>query len=241
MERLGQDIRLNAMERYSRQILLPEISIEGQEKLSKASVLIVGLGGLGCPVALYLTGAGVGRIGLCDNDAISISNLQRQILYSEDTEGRSKTIIAGKRLTELSSKTLFDLWKDGLNSYDAKEIISGYDLIIDCTDNFATRYLIDDTCHQLGKTWIHGAVEGFEGRVSTFSKNGMRYSELFPERDTLSVSPLATSGIIGPLPGIIGSLQAAEAIKLICGFGNTLAGKLLLFNLKEITLKILEL
>ena len=229
------------MERYSRQIKLPEIGIEGQKKLSKASVLIVGLGGLGCPVALYLTGAGVGRIGLCDNDVVSISNLQRQILYSEETEGRSKTTIARIKLSELSSKTIIDLWKDGLTVYNAKEIISRYDLIIDCTDNYATRYLIDNICHQLGKTWIHGAIEGFEGMVTTFSKDGMRYSELFPDRNNLSASPNATGGVIGPLPGIIGSLQAAEAIKLICGFGNTLAGKLLLFNLKEITLKILEL
>lgn len=229
------------MERYTRQIVLPEIGIEGQEKLTKASVLIVGLGGLGCPVALYLTGAGVGRIGLCDNDAISISNLQRQILYSEETEGRSKTTIARRRLSELSSKTLFDLWKDGLTVYNAKEIISGYDLVIDCTDNHATRYLIDETCLRLGKTWIYGAIEGFEGMITTFSKDGIRYSELFPERNTLSVSQITTVGVVGPLPGIIGSLQAAEAIKLICGFGNTLAGKLLLFNLKEITLNILEL
>lgn len=232
---------MDNFERYSRQIMLPEIGIEGQEKLSKASVLIVGLGGLGCPVALYLTGAGVGRIGLCDNDVVSMSNLQRQILYSEETEGRSKTTIAGRRLSELSSKTLFDLWKNGLTVYNAPEIISGYDLIIDCTDNHAIRYLIDDTCHQLGKTWIHGAVEGFEGMVTTFKNDKMRYSELFPERKTLSALPIATGGVIGPLPGIIGSLQAAEAIKLICGFGDTLIGKLLIFNLKEITLKILEL
>ena len=229
------------MERYSRQIMLAEIGKEGQEKLSKASVLIVGLGGLGCPVALYLTGAGIGRIGLCDKDTVSISNLQRQILYSEETEGLSKTTIAKRRLSELSSKTIFDLWKEGLTVCNAKEIISGYDLIIGCTDNHATRYLIDDTCLRLGKTWIHGAIEGFEGMVSTFSNDGMRYSELFTERKSLSALPIASGGVIGPLPGIIGSLQASEAIKLICGFGDTLIGKLLLFNLKEITLKIIEL
>ncbi|MDE5849728.1 MAG: HesA/MoeB/ThiF family protein [Muribaculaceae bacterium] len=229
------------MERYSRQIMLTEIGKEGQEKLFKASVLIVGLGGLGSPVALYLTGAGIGRIGLCDKDTVSISNLQRQILYSEETEGRSKTTIASHRLSELSSHTRFDLWKDGLTTENAKEIISEYDLVIDCTDNHKTRYLIDDVCFKLNKTWIYGAIEGFDGRVSTFGKNGFRYSHLFPERESLSMLPNAAGGVIGPLPGIIGSLQAAEAIKLICGFGNTLVGKLLLFNLKEITLRILEL
>ena len=229
------------MERYSRQIMLTEIGIEGQEKLSKASVLIVGLGGLGCPAALYLTGAGIGRIGLCDNDIVSMSNLQRQILYSEKSEGFTKAHTAQKRLSELSSATTFDIWKDGLNESNAKEIISGYDLVIDCTDNHKTRYLIDDTCIKLGKTWIYAAIDGFEGRVSTFGKGGFRYSRLFPERETLSILPNATGGVLGPLPGIIGSLQAAEAIKLICGFGNSLIGKLLLFNLKETTLKILEL
>ena len=229
------------IERYSRQTMLPEIGIEGQEKLSRASVLIVGLGGLGCPVALYLTAAGIGRIGLCDNDTISISNLQRQILYSEHTEGWKKTEIALERLLELSSHTRFDLWKDGLTIENAKEIISEYDLVIDCTDNHKTRYLIDDNCIELGKTWIYAAIEGFEGRVSTFGRGGFRYSDLYPDREALAECPKAHGGVIGPVPGIVGSLQAAEAIKLICGFGDTLTGKLLLFNLKEITLKILEL
>ena len=229
------------MERYSRQIMLPEIGIEGQEKLSKASVLIVGLGGLGCPVALYLTGAGVGRIGLCDNDTISISNLQRQILYSEETEGRSKTTIARRRLSELSSKTMFDMWKDGLTVYNAKEIISRYDLIIDCTDNHATRYLIDDTCSELDITWIYGAIGNFDGRVSTFKSGGPRYSDLYPDKDILSTSPKSTGGVIGPLPGVIGSIQATEAIKLICGFGKTLIGKILTVDIKNLKFNIFDL
>lgn len=229
------------MDRYSRQIMLPEIGIEGQEKLSKASVLIVGLGGLGSPVAFYLTAAGVGRIGLCDNDRVSISNLQRQILYSEQSEGQSKVLSAQCRLTELSSATKFVLLTEGLNPANAEETISEYDLVIDCTDNHSTRYLIDDTCLKLGKTWIYGAIEGFEGRVATFLKDGFRYADLYPERDILSNCPDSTGGVIGPLPGIIGSLQAAEAIKLICGFGETLAGKLLIFNLNKITIKILDL
>ncbi|MDE7409736.1 MAG: HesA/MoeB/ThiF family protein [Muribaculaceae bacterium] len=229
------------MERYSRQIMLPEIGVEGQERLLKASVLIVGLGGLGSPVALYLTGAGIGRIGLCDSDIVSISNLQRQILYSEQSEGWPKADSAYQRLSGLSSATSFDIWKDGLTPENAEDIISGYDLVVDCTDNHAVRYLIDDICLKLDKTWIYGAIEGLEGRISTFGRNGFRYTDLYPDREMLSAIPKAYGGVIGPVPGIIGSLQASEAIKLICGFGKTLIGKLLIFNLKDITLKILEL
>ena len=215
--------------------MLPEIGIEGQEKLKNASVLIVGIGGLGSPVALYLTAAGIGRIGLCDSDIVSISNLQRQILYSEESEGFSKAYTAQKRLLELSSTTSLDIWKDGLTAINAEDIISGYDLVLDCTDNHSTRYLIDDVCLKLGKTWIYGAIEGFEGRVSTFGRDGFRYTDLYPDRAELTECPKAHGGVIGPVPGIAGSLQAAEAIKIICGFGENLVGKLLLFNIKNLT------
>lgn len=221
--------------------MLTEIGAGGQRRLEKASVLIIGLGGLGSPVALYLTGAGIGRIGLCDSDIVSISNLQRQILYSERLEGYPKAASAYQRLSGLSSATSFDIWKDGLTPENAEDLISGYDLVVDCTDNHAARYLIDDICLKLCKTWIYGAIEGLEGRVSTFGRNGFRYTDLYPDREILSMRPNAHVGVIGPSPGIIGSLQASEAIKLICGFGETLVGKLLIFNLKDITLKILEL
>ncbi len=229
------------MERYSRQIMLPEIGEEGQEKLSQASVLIVGLGGLGSPVALYLTGAGVGRIGLCDNDIVSISNLQRQILYSEETEGQLKAEIANKRLSELSSATKFDLWKDGLNADNCREIISKYDLIMDCTDNHKTRYLIDDICLELGKTWIHGAIGNFEGRLSSFIPSGIHYSDIYSDKELLMNTDKSTGGVIGPLPGLIGSIQAAEAIKLICGFGETLVGKILTVDLKNLQFNVFDL
>lgn len=232
---------MDNIKRYSRQIMLPEIGEEGQCKLTKSSVLIVGLGGLGSPVALYLTAAGVGRIGLCDKDTVSISNLQRQILYSEETEGRSKTTIARQRLSELSSHTRFELWKDGLTTENANEIISEYDLVIDCTDNHATRYLIDNICLRLGKTWIYGAIEGFEGRVAVFGREGFSYTDLYPEKELLSKSPSAIGGVIGPLPGVIGSIQATEAIKLICDFGDTLVGKLLIINLKTLAFNTIHL
>lgn len=229
------------MERYSRQIMLPEIGEEGQTKLAEASVLIVGLGGLGSPVALYLTGAGIGRIGLCDNDIVSISNLQRQILYSEETEGQPKALIANKRLSELSSKTKFDLWQDGLTADNARDILSRYDLIIDCTDNHRTRYLIDDACQELGKTWIHGAIGNFDGRVSTFVAGGIRYSDLYSDKEVLCNMEKSAGGVIGPLPGLIGSIQAAEAIKLICGFGETLIGKILTVDLKNLQFNVFDL
>ncbi len=221
--------------------MLPEISEEGQNKLAKASVLIVGLGGLGSPVSSYLTGAGIGRIGLCDNDTVSISNLHRQILYSEDTEGQLKAQIAYRRLSELSSKTRFDLWENGLNADNSRDMISRYDLIIDCTDNHKTRYLIEDTCRELGKTWIHGAIGNFDGRVSTFTPSGIRYSDLYSDKELLINMKKSTGGVIGPLPGIIGSIQAAEAIKLICGFGETLVGKILTLDLKNLQFNVLDL
>lgn len=229
------------MERYTRQIILPEIGQEGQRKLSAASVLIIGLGGLGSPVSLYLTGMGVGRIGLCDNDIVSLSNLHRQILYSETSEGLPKTLAAYTRLVAFSPHTKFDLWYEGLTAANAKKIISGYDIVVDCTDNHTARYLIDDTCAELGRTWIYGAVGAFDGYVSTFKCDGPRYSDIFPDRKLLSASTRSTDGVFPSLPGIIGLLEATEAIKQICGFGETLAGKLLLFNLKEMTFNTIDL
>lgn len=221
--------------------MLPEIGTEGQMKLSNASVLIVGLGGLGCPAALYLTGAGIGRIGLCDSDDVSISNLHRQLLYDETQEGTPKTKAAFCRLNQISSKTEFDLWHDGLTNRNANTIISKYDLVVDCTDNHATRYLIDDVCTSLGKHWIYGAIGAYEGQVSTFDPQGARYSDIFPNRVELSELQPISTGVIGPLPGIIGSIQAAEAIKLICRFGDLLIGRLLLFNIISLTFDIIEI
>ncbi len=221
--------------------MLPEIGAEGQKRLACASVLIVGLGGLGSPVALYLAGAGIGRIGLCDNDIVSISNLHRQILYSEDSEGQPKAVMAAKRLAELSSATEFDRWEEGLTQDNARDIISRYDLIIDCTDNHRTRYLIDDVCHDSGKTWIHGAIGNFDGRVSTFAPSGLRYSDLYSDREVLVNAAKSAGGVIGPLPGLIGSIQAAEAIKLICQFGENLIGKILTVNLKNLQFQIFDL
>lgn len=152
------------MERFSRQTMLPEIGLEGQQRLLESAALIIGAGGLGSPVALYLAAAGVGRLGLCDTDTVSLSNLQRQILYSEEEIGRQKTECAARRLGALRSDLRCTLHPEGLNAENAAAIASGYDIVIDCCDNFATRYLIDDTCRALGKPWVHGTIGGFDGR-----------------------------------------------------------------------------
>lgn len=228
-------------ERYNRQIILPEIGIEGQKRLAAASVVIIGLGGLGAPVATYLTGAGIGRIGLCDSDTVSLSNLQRQVLYTSDDIGESKVKIAKKRLTAMNPELVVDTYPEGLNPCNAADIIARYDLIIDCCDNFATRYLIDDTCSELGKTWIYGSIGAFMGQVSVMNGiSGTRYLDLYPDRDSLCARPRIVAGVLGAVPGVTGAVQASEAIKTIAGFGETLDGKLLSINLLTLQTDIIK-
>lgn len=203
--------------------MLPEIGEEGQRRLQEASVLIVGLGGLGCPVSLYLAGAGVGKLGLVDPDTVSLSNLHRQLLYTEEQIGELKVEAASRRLpcSEI-----------GLYAQEfSAELAEGYDLIMDCTDNFRTRYLIDS----LGKRWVHGSVSGFEGRVAVFDATH-RYADLFPDCEGK-----ATGGIVGPTAGVIGSIQASEAIKLICGIHPNLLGRLLTMNLLTSEFKVFDI
>lgn len=204
-------------ERFSRQIMLPEVGEEGQRLIGVASVLIVGLGGLGCPVGLYLAGAGVGRLGLCDADTVSLSNLQRQTLYDRTMTGMPKTEAALQRLQAISPETEFELHREGLTPDLAAEIISRYDIVVDCCDNFATRYLIDDACRALGKPWVHGALGEFTGQVCVFTPGGTGYADLYPDRDALGALPAARGGVLGAVAGVVGSLQAAEVLKLIIG------------------------
>jgi len=231
-----------ATDRYARQIMLPEIGIRGQKRLLGSSALIVGLGGLGCPVALYLAGAGVGRLGLCDADTVSASNLQRQILYSEAQTGLPKTEAAAGRLRALSSATVTELWPDGLTAENADDIIGRYDIVVDCCDNFATRYLIDDCCLRLGRPWVHGSIGAFTGQASTFMPGSTcRYADIFPDRDELSDRAPAAGGVLGALPGTVGAIQAAEALKVLAGFGTTLDGRLLTIDIKTMTFNIIKL
>lgn len=240
MEGLGQSVRLN-MERYSRQTMLPEVAEAGQRRLAEAKVLIVGLGGLGCPVGLYLTGAGVGHIGLCDPDTVSLSNLQRQTLYGENEVGELKVAAARRRLSALCARTSFELMPDGLTPDNAEAIVSRYDLVVDCCDNHATRYLIDDMCRRLGKPWIYASIGAFDGRVATFLPGSAGYAGLYEDRETLEKQPPAAGGVIGATAGIIGAIEAAEAVKLICGFGELLSSRLLVADIKSMIFNTIEL
>lgn len=212
--------------------MLPEIGEKGQARIHASSVLIVGLGGLGTPAATYLTGAGVGRIGLADNDAVSMSNLQRQTLYTEAQIGMPKTEAALQRLAAISSDVSFELYPEGIDASNATDIFRLYDVIVDCCDNFATRYLIDDTCTQLGKPWVHGSIGEFHGQVSVFNlAAGRRYTELYPDRKALCALPRKTTGVIGAVPGIIGAIEACETLKILAGFGSPCEGQLFTIDL----------
>ena len=212
------------MERYNRQILLKEIGEEGQRKLSQARVLIVGVGGLGSPIALYLAGAGVGHIGLMDDDQVSESNLQRQVLYSEQELGQPKANRALERLKSLNNGIEIASYPYRLTASNASHIISQYDIVVDGCDNFATRYLINDVCKAQGKPYVYGAIRAFDGQVSVFNyKGGPDYKTYFPEEEVVDI-PEQDKGVMGVTPGIIGCAQANEVIKIICGYGEVLSG-----------------
>lgn len=229
-------------ERYSRQTMLPEIGPGGQERLRAARVLIVGLGGLGAPVATYLAGAGVGHIALCDPDTVSLSNLQRQTLYAEADLGKSKTVCALRRLHELNSEIALTAIPEGFTSENAGRLVEACDLVVDCTDNFATRYLIDDTCAAAGRPWVYGAIGEFCGQVAVMNlpPRQRRLTDLFPDREVLTGVPLKTSGVIGAVPGAIGAIQACEAIKVITGCGEPLAGRLFFLDLLSLRSEIID-
>lgn len=221
--------------------MLGEIGEEGQRRLSEASVLVVGLGGLGAPVSTYLTGAGVGRLGLCDMDVVSITNLQRQVLYSETEVGRPKVECAASRLASINSEVEFTLHPEGISPENARELIGGYDLVVDCCDNFATRFLIDEVCAELHKPWVHGTIGEFYGQVSVFGHRlGRRFIELFPDREELEALPRRVAGVLGAVPGVIGAIEASEAIKLLAGFGTPCEGKLFTINLLTLQTSLLE-
>ena len=218
--------------RYSRQVMLPEVGLVGQQKLRASSVLIIGAGGLGSPSALYLAGAGVGRIGLVDFDRVDLSNLHRQILHGTEDVGRMKTESAADTLKSANPDVEVERHDVSLSSQNAMEILGGYDVVLDGTDNFPTRYLVNDACVMLGKPNVYGSVFRFEGQASVFHPpEAPCYRCLYPEPPPPGVVPsCAEGGVLGILPGIIGMVQATEAIKLITGIGASLAGRLLLFD-----------
>ena len=222
--------------RYDRQMILPEIGEEGQKKLLNAKVLIVGVGGLGSPIALYLAGAGVGCIGLLDDDVVRISNLQRQVLYSEKELGKSKAVCAAERLSALNSEIKVQSYSTRLTEDNAFDIIGEYDMVVDGCDNFATRYLINDICIQQEKPYIYGAICGFEGQVSVFNFGNRKksYRDLYPDEEEMKRMPPPPKGVMGITPAVVGSIEATEVLKVIGGFGNVLAGELWTIDLRTL-------
>lgn len=220
------------IERYSRQIVMPEIGAAGQKKIRKASVLIVGSGGLGSPCAYYLTAAGVGKLGIIDKDLVDLSNLQRQILYSTEDLNRPKVESAQRRLNKLNPDVEIIAIKTELTSKNVLKLIEGYDIIVDCTDNFPARYLINDACILANKPMVHAGVYRFDGQVFTILPHqGPCYRCIFSEPPSPESMPSCKDvGVLGAVPGVIGALQAAEVIKYIIGKGELLVGRILIFD-----------
>lgn len=220
------------MSRYNRHIVLSEIGQAGQDKISNAKVLVIGAGGLGCPILQYLTAAGVGKIGIIDFDVVELSNLQRQVLFGTSSLGKNKALAAKERLEDINDEILIVAYTEKLTHQNAIDLFNQYDIIVDGTDNFETRYLINDASIITNTPLVFGAIYKFEGQVSVFNyKNGPSYRCLFPNPpEKGSVPNCSEIGVLGVLPGIIGSMQANEVLKIILGIGTTLSGKLFCYN-----------
>ena len=229
--------------RYSRHVVMPEVGLDGQLKLRQAKVLCIGAGGLGAPLSLYLAAAGVGRIGIVDFDSVDASNLQRQVLFSTNDIGRPKTVAAAERLRGLNPHVLIDAFPERLTRENALDILNDYDVVVDGTDNFPARYLVNDACVLLGKPNVYGSIFRFEGQVSVFgAPGGPCYRCLYPEPPPPGLVPsCAEGGVLGVLPGIVGAMQAAETLKLILGKGESLAGRLLMLDVLTMSFRELKL
>lgn len=228
--------------RYDRQTSLPGFGVEGQRRLHRSRVLIVGVGGLGCPVALYLAAAGVGTLGLVDDDKVSLSNLQRQVLYTEDEVGRPKVTCAVHRLHALNSDLEIRPYLVRLTAENATKLISPYDVVVDGCDNYATRYLLSDTCTLLGKPYVYAAIGGFEGQVSVLchGQDAPTYRTLFPDEAAMADIPVDRS-VVGCVPGVVGSVEASEVLKLLTGRGTPLAGRLWTIDLRTMQTNLLQI
>ncbi|MDZ8186781.1 MAG: molybdopterin-synthase adenylyltransferase MoeB [Nostoc sp. ChiSLP02] len=230
-------------ERYSRHLILPEVGLEGQKRLKAASVLCIGTGGLGAPLLLYLAAAGIGRIGIVDFDVVDTSNLQRQVIHGTSWVGKPKIESAKNRIHEINPHCQVDLYETRLSSENALEIFQPYDIVVDGTDNFPTRYLVNDACVLLNKPNVYGSIFRFEGQATVFNyEDGPNYRDLYPEPPPPGMVPsCAEGGVLGILPGIIGVIQATETVKIILGQGNTLSGRLLLYNALDMKFRELKL
>ncbi|MBD2653830.1 MULTISPECIES: molybdopterin-synthase adenylyltransferase MoeB [Synechocystis] len=230
-------------QRYSRHIILPEVGLDGQKRIKAASVLCIGSGGLGSPLLLYLAAAGVGRIGLVDFDIVDTSNLQRQIIHGTSWIGKPKIESAKHRILEINPFCQVDLYETQISSANALDIIAPYDIVIDGTDNFPTRYLTNDACVLLNKPNVYGSIFRFEGQATVFNyQGGPNYRDLYPEPPPPGMVPSCSEGgVLGVLPGIVGTIQATEALKIMLGAPDTLSGRLLLFNAWEMKFRELKL
>jgi adenylyltransferase/sulfurtransferase len=229
--------------RYSRHLIMPEVGIQGQRKLKAASVLLIGTGGLGSPLALYLAAAGIGRIGLVDYDVVDETNLQRQVIHYTSDVGKSKLESASAKLSDMNPYLTIEKHNVPLTSENALDILKNYDVIIDGTDNFPTRYLVNDACVILGKPNVYGSIFRFEGQLSVFyAKEGPCYRCMFPEPPPPGLVPsCAEGGVLGILPGTIGTMQATEAIKLILGIGKPMIGRMLLYDALDMSFETIKI
>lgn len=221
------------IERYNRQILIPSFGEVGQAKLKEAKVLVIGLGGLGSVASLYLVAAGVGTVGIMDKDTVSIHNLQRQILYREDEVDMSKVLLAEKSLKRLNSNVNIVAYNCFLTQENARDVIQNYDIVLDCTDNYATRYLINDTCIELDKPFVYGTIGDTKGQMAVFNykANASSYRDLYPEQEKLEKQGNINKGVMGVLPSLIASLQVNEVVKIITGLGEAMKDTLFMIDL----------
>ncbi len=240
---MNPELSRNEILRYSRHLLIPEVGLEGQKKLKASSVLVIGTGGLGSPVALYLAAAGIGRIGLVDYDVVDFSNLQRQVIHGSAAIGKLKVESARDRMLDLNPDIQVDVYNEPFTSENAMHIAQDYDILIDGTDNFPTRYLVNDVCVLLGKPNVYGSIFRFDGQASVFdATRGPCYRCLFPEPPPPGLVPsCAEGGVLGVLPGTIGTIQATEALKIILGIGDTLIGRLMLYNALDMSVEYVRL
>jgi adenylyltransferase/sulfurtransferase len=230
-------------ERYSRHLILPEVGLEGQKRLKAAKVLCIGTGGLGSPLLLYLAAAGIGHLGIVDFDVVDSSNLQRQVIHGTSWVGRPKIHSAKDRILEINPYCQVDLYETRLSSENALDILAPYDIVVDGTDNFPTRYLVNDACVLLKKPNVYGSIYRFEGQATVFNyEDGPNYRDLYPEPPPPGLVPsCAEGGVLGILPGVIGTIQATETVKLVLGIGTTLSGRLLLYDALNMRFRELKL
>lgn len=232
---------MNDLTRYSCQIMLPGFDKQAQEKLSASSVLVVGAGGLGCPALQYLASTGVGTIGIADPDLVSISNLHRQILYTPADEGKRKAIVARERLQGQNPDILFEVYDVAVTADNVLELFEQYDIIVDCTDNFDTRYLLNDAAVLSGKPLVYGAIYQYEGQVAVWNvNNSPNYRDLYPDVNAAAVPNCAEGGVLPTIAGMIGVVQANEVIKYLTGVGDLLAGKLMVIDVQTMQSRIMK-